>query len=131
MKFIRMFLNDGAAPGGGQVLKAETVARMEQNGLGELTSGGWVTSIPSLSNSGEFYPGVKKTWAYTFQRNEEALPTGRPAGTLMWAGLGNLFYWIDRQNGVGGFWGTQILPFQDVASWPGFLKFETAVYQNI
>lgn len=131
MKFIRMFLNDGAAPGGGRVLKAETVAQMEQNGLGELTSGGWVTSIPSLSNSGEFYPGVKKTWAYTFQRNEEPLPTGRPAGTLMWAGLGNLFYWIDRQNGVGGFWGSQILPFQDVASWPGFLKFETAVYQNL
>jgi methyl acetate hydrolase len=46
----------------------------------------------------------------------------------MWAGLGNLFYWIDRSNGIGGFWGSQILPFQDAASYPGFVEFETAVY---
>jgi methyl acetate hydrolase len=29
----------------------------------------------------------------------------------MWAGLANRFYWIDRKNGIGGFWGSQILPF--------------------
>jgi methyl acetate hydrolase len=130
MKFIRMFLNDGAGPNG-RVLKAETVEKMCKNGLPEgMTSGGWTTSIPSLSNAGEFEPGVKKTWAYTFQRNEEPTSTGRPAGSLMWAGLGNLFYWIDRRNGIGGFWGSQILPFQDVASYPGFVDFEGAVYRN-
>ena len=130
MKFIRMFLNDGAGPNG-RVLKAETVEKMAQNGLpANLTSGGWKTSIPSLSNDGEFDPGVKKTWAYTFQRNEETTATGRPAGSLMWAGLGNLFYWIDRKNGIGGFWGSQILPFQDCASYPGFVDFEAAVYRS-
>ena len=49
----------------------------------------------------------------------------------MWAGLGNLFYWIDCQNGVGGFMGTQILPFFDVASYPGFVDFEAAVYHSL
>ena len=131
MKFIRMVLNDGAGPNG-RVLKAETIATMVKNGLpAGVTSGGWKTSIPSLSNDGEFDPGVTKTWAYTFQRNEENTPTGRPAGSLMWAGLGNLFYWIDRKNGVGGFWGSQILPFQDVASYPGFVDFEAAVYRSL
>ncbi len=131
MKFIRMVLNDGAGPNG-RVLKAETIATMVKNGLpAGVTSGGWKTSIPSLSNDGEFDPGVTKTWAYTFQRNEEETPTGRPAGSLMWAGLGNLFYWIDRKNGVGGFWGSQILPFQDVASYPGFVDFEAAVYRSL
>jgi methyl acetate hydrolase len=48
----------------------------------------------------------------------------------MWAGLSNLFYWIDRENGVGGFWATQILPFHDVASHPGFVDFEAAVYRH-
>ncbi len=130
MKFIRMMLNDGAGPHG-RVLKAETVEQMCKNGLpAGMTSGGWKTSIPSLSNDGEFDPGVRKTWAYTFQRNEEPTGTGRPAGSLMWAGLGNLFYWIDRKNGLGGFWGSQILPFQDVASYPGFVDFEGAVYRN-
>ena len=130
MKFIRMFLNDGAGPNG-RVLKAETVDAMSKNGLpAGITSGGWKTSIASLSNDGEFDPGITKTWAYTFQRNEETTATGRPAGSLMWAGLGNLFYWIDRKNGIGGYWGSQILPFQDVASYPGFVDFEAAVYRH-
>ena len=130
MKFIRMMLNDGAGPNG-RVLRAETVAQMCRNGLGALKSGGWGTSIPSLSNDGEFFPGLPKSWAYTFLVNDAPTPSGRPAGSLMWAGLANLFYWIDRQSGVGGFWGTQILPFQDVASYPGFVDFETAVYQHL
>ena len=50
--------------------------------------------------------------------NDEDAPTGRPAGALGWAGLANLFYWIDRKNGFGGFWATQILPFAD----PGVVR---------
>ena len=130
MKFIRMILNDGAGPNG-RVLKAETIEQMSKNGLpAGMNSGGWKTSIASLSNDGEFDPGIAKTWAYTFQRNEEPTATGRPAGSLMWAGLGNLFYWIDRKNGIGGYFGSQILPFQDVASYPGFVDFEAAVYRH-
>lgn len=128
MIFIRMVLNEGAGAHG-RVLKAETVDQMSKNGLGDLKSGGWTTSIPSLSNSGEFFPGISKSWAYTFMVNDEPTPSGRPAGQLMWAGLANLFYWIDRKNGIGGFWGSQILPFQDVASYPGFVDFETAIYK--
>ena len=129
MKFIRMILNDGAGPNG-RVLKAETVTQMAKDSLGKLSSTGWVTSIPSLSNEGEFFPGVAKGWAYTFMVNREDTPSGRPAGSLMWAGLANLFFWIDRQNGIGGYWASQILPFQDIASYPGFVDFETAVYRN-
>ncbi len=130
MKFIRMVLNDGAGPNG-RVLKAETVAQMSKNGLGNLKSTGWTTSIPSLSNDGEFFPGLSKSWAYTFMVNDDATPSGRPAGSLMWAGLANSFFWIDRKNGIGGYWASQILPFQDIASYPGFVDFETAVYRNL
>ena len=132
MKFIRMILNDGAGPNG-RVLKAETVAKMCEDGLAKmgLQSTGWVTSIPSLSNAGEFFPGIEKGWAYTFMTNREQTPSGRPAGSLMWAGLANSFFWIDRRNGVGGYWATQILPFQDIASYPGFVDFETALYRSL
>ncbi len=130
MKFIRMILNDGAGPNG-RVLKAETVAQMAQDGLGTLASTAWTTSIPSLSNDGEFFPGVPKGWAYTFMVNRAVTPSGRPAGSLMWAGLANCFFWIDRTNGIGGYWATQILPFQDIASYPGFVDFETAVYRGL
>jgi methyl acetate hydrolase len=87
--------------------------------------------IPTLSNDAEFFPGQKKSWGLTFMINEEDAPTGRPAGSLAWAGLANTFFWIDRKNGVGGYWATQLLPFIDPVSFPAYLAFETAVYQSI
>lgn len=128
MKFIRMILNDGDGPHG-RVLEARTVAAMAQNGLGELTCSAWESAMPPLANSGDFFPGLPKSWAYTFQRIEEDAPTGRPAGSLHWAGIANCYYWIDRKNGIGGMWGSQVLPFMDIGSYPGFVEFESAVYR--
>ena len=130
LKFIRMILNDGKGPGG-QVVKPETVEKMAQNGLGQLKTSAWQSSVPALANDGDFFPGESKSWSYTFMINDEETPTGRPAGQLAWAGLANTFYWIDRKTGIGGMWGTQILPFQDAVSYPGFTSFEQAVYRNI
>nr|WP_314673749.1 serine hydrolase domain-containing protein [uncultured Rhodococcus sp.] len=127
MKFIRMWLNDGAGTSG-RVLSPETVAAAVRNGLEGQHVGLLPGVLPTLSNDAEFFPGVAKGWAYSFMTNEEVAPTGRPAGSLAWAGLANLYYWIDRQTGVGGFWATQILPFADAGSINGYLEFETAVY---
>ena len=127
-KFIRMWLNDGAGTSG-RVLSPETVAAAVRNGLEGQHVGLLPGVLPTLSNDAEFFPGVAKGWAYSFMTNEEVAPTGRPAGSLAWAGLANLYYWIDRQTGVGGFWATQILPFADAGSINGYLEFETAVYQ--
>ncbi len=131
MKFIRMWLNDGNGPHG-RVLKKETVEAAVKNGLRSDHNIVMLPGvIPSLSNDAEFFPGLKKSWSYTFMVNDEEAPTGRPAGAIGWAGLANLFYWIDRQNGFGGFWATQILPFADAPSFIGYMDFETAVYQNL
>ena len=143
-KFIRMWLNNGAGPGGEQILRPETVEMACRNhlpegmfikmlpGLGatEVAKTVLPVSNPRLSNDAEFFPGMPKTWALTFMINEEEAPTGRPAGALAWAGLANLYFWIDRANGVGGFWATQIFPFADPTSVGGFLDFEKAVYDN-
>lgn len=126
-KFLRMWLNDGAGPAG-QVLAADTVRMAEQNHLGELKVKGLPGVIPVLSNDAEFFPGMSKSWALTFMINDEDAPTGRPAGSLAWAGLANLYYWIDRRNGISGFWATQIFPFADPTSVGGYLEFETATY---
>ena len=91
-----------------------------------------MTSVsPGLAHDAEFFPGLAKTWGLTFMVNEEAAPTGRPAGSIGWAGLGNLYYWIDRRNGVAGFWASQFFPFMDPAALDGFLAFETAVYDSL
>ena len=129
-KFIRMWLNDGAGQNG-RVLKRETILAAEKNGLGDKKIKSLPGVIPTLSNEAEFFPGMPKSWALTFMINEKDAPTGRPAGALAWAGLANLFYWIDRKNGIGGFWATQILPFADVTSVVGYYDFETAVYNSM
>ena len=129
MKYVRMILNDGAGPNG-RVLKAETVHAMAKDGLNGRKITPVMTSMPALSHDAEFFPGMPKSWAYTYMINDEDAPTGRPAGSLAWAGLANLYYWIDKKNGLGGMWGTQILPFADPTSVGGFLEFETAVYKS-
>ena len=129
-RFIRMWLNDGAGEHG-RVLKPETVRMAVQNGLGDKKVKLLPGVIASLSNDAEFFPGLSKSWALTFMINDEPAPTGRPAGALGWAGLPNLFYWIDRQNGIGGFWATQVFPFADPTSFGGYMDFETAVYGNL
>jgi methyl acetate hydrolase len=131
MKFIRMWLNDGAGPNG-PVLKPETVEAAVQGGLQPPQKVVVLPGvIPSLSNDAEFFPGLPKNWCYTFMVNEEEAPTGRPAGAIGWAGLANCFYWIDRENKVGGYWATQILPFGDPVSFTGYMDFETAVYDTL
>lgn len=129
-KFIRMWLNDGLGANG-RVLKKETVLAAEKNGLGDMKIKGLPGVIPTLSNYAEFFPGMPKSWALTFMINDEDAPTGRPAGSLAWAGLANLYFWIDRKNGIGGYWATQILPFADPTSVVGYLDFETAVYNSL
>jgi methyl acetate hydrolase len=127
MRFIRMWLNDGMGENG-RVLKTDTVAMAAQNQLGDMKITPLISSDSTLSNDAEFFPGQPKSWSFNFMVNDEVAPTGRPAGALGWAGLANLFYWIDREKGYGGFWATQILPFGDPVSFPGYLKFETAFH---
>ena len=38
---------------------------------------------------------------------------------------------VARHNGIGGMWSSQILPFQDIGSYPGSVDFETAVYRAL
>jgi methyl acetate hydrolase len=130
LKFVRMFLNRGQAPGG-QVLKPETVELMSANAIGKL-------DVPSIASANKMYsndvpeiPGIPQKWSLAFIINTKPLPTGRKAGSLAWAGLCNSYYWIDPASGIGGVYLSQILPFADVKSMPLFLGFESAVYQNV
>jgi len=129
-RFIRMILNDGELDGI-RILKAHTVQTMCQNHIGDLRVKELVSVAPQASSNAEFFPGSPKTWGLTFQINEADEETGRPAGTLMWAGLANSFYWIDRKNGIGGAYMSQFLPFADEKSLNLFYEIERATYQSV
>ena len=63
-----------------------------------------------------------------FMISTEAVPGGRSAGSLAWAGLGNTYFWIDPAKGVAGVILMQLIPFADVKALAVFAGFETAVY---
>lgn len=37
-------------------------------------------------------------------------PDGRKAGTMIWGGLPNLLWFVDRKTGLTGFYATQVVP---------------------
>lgn len=129
-RFCRMVLNGGELDGT-RVLSPETVDAMCTNAMGDLRVVPMVTAQPAFSNDAELFPGDEKSWGLTFQISEEPGHTGRPAGTCMWAGLANSYFWIDRANGIGGAYMTQILPFADSTSLGLFYDFEKAVYDSL
>lgn len=130
LKFIRMILNRGQAAGG-QVLKPETVQLMSTNQMGGLDVLPLKSANRMLTNDLVLPPDVPHKWGLAYMINTKVLPTGRPAGSLMWAGLTNCYYWIDPTTGIGGVFLTQILPFADVKAMPLFFAFEYTVYQSL
>ena len=129
-KFVRMILNKGAADGQ-QVLKSETVEMMSVNQMGDCRVSLLKSAVPEFSNDAEFFPGLEKGWGLSFMILEQDAPTGRPAGSLSWAGMANSFFWIDPKNGIGGVYATQVIPFADTKSLPLAESFESLVYQNL
>ncbi len=128
--FMRMILNDGELDGT-RILNADTVAQMCTNNMGDLRVSELKTAAPQYSNDAELFPGEEKSWGLTFQIHEQAGATGRPPGTLSWAGLANSYFWIDRTNGIAGAYLSQILPFADQGSIDVYYDFERAVYANL
>ena len=129
-RFLQMILGRGSRDGV-EVLRPETVDQMTVNNIGDLRVTALPTMMPELTNDAEFFPGVEKSWGLTFQINEEPLPTGRPAGGLMWAGIANSYYWIDMENQVAGAYISQQLPFADARSYQLYTDIEAATYSHL
>ncbi|MGB1652841.1 MAG: serine hydrolase domain-containing protein [Acidimicrobiales bacterium] len=126
-RFLRMVLRGGELDGR-RVLAAETVDLMAQNHIGQLQVRRLPTTNPLVSLDAEFFPGTPKRWGLTWQIDEQPQVTGRPAGTLMWAGLSNCFHWIDRRTGIAGCSMIQLLPFVDERALSSYYEVEAAVY---
>lgn len=131
LAFERLFLEEGRAAGGAQVLKPETVALMAQNAIGDLNVRLLETAAPASSNAAEFFPGMVKKWGLGFMISTAQAPGGRSPGSLAWAGLGNTYFWIDPARGVVGVILMQLLPFADAKALAVFDAFEKAVYAAV
>jgi methyl acetate hydrolase len=127
LRFLRMLLGDGELDGA-RVLQPETVQEMNKNHIGDLTVGLLKSSAPAATNDAEFFPGMVKKWGLAYMISTEEAPTGRSAGSVAWAGLGNTYFWLDPSRRVTGVFLSQILPFADAAALDVFADFERAIY---
>lgn len=134
-------LNGGTHPDTGkQILKPETVKDYvfkdfiphigaSPDGIGRCTQG----LSPGSSNPGDVGYSFRDSssprgWSCGLMMNLEDVPGGRSAGSGSWAGLGNLYYWIDPKRGIAGIIGTSVLPFLDQESLELFEKVERFAY---
>jgi methyl acetate hydrolase len=130
LTFIRMLLQGGSF-GGVRILRADTVALMGENQIGKIEAGVLRTTAPAFSNDVDFFPGISLKWGLGHMINMQAVPDGRSAGSLTWAGLFNTYYWIDSQRRIAAVFMTQVLPFADVRALRIYRQFERGVYAAV
>lgn len=69
---------------------------------------------PELANPTPLIPcadDLTEGWGLSFSISHTKSSTGRAAGSASWEGLANLFWFADRENGIGGIIASQILPY--------------------
>ena len=126
-RVLQMLLNSGSLDGK-TLLKSETVDTMFQNNIGDIQPAALATVMPTLSNAADMSFGNKATFGLGLLIHTDGIDGGRKANAGSWAGLFNSYYWVDREAGAYGIFGTQVLPFYDGVAVETLLEFEQAVY---
>ena len=130
LTFTRMLLQGGSL-NGTRILKPETVALMNRNQIGDIEAGRLKTTTPARSTDVDFFPGQSLKWGLGYMINVQQGPNGRSAGTLTWAGIFNMHYWIDPTRRVSGVIMMQVLPFGDPRAMKVYGQFEHGVYDML
>lgn len=126
-RFLRAMLREGELDGT-RILKAETVAEMGRNQIGDLRAGYMASSMPELAGAFDNFPDMHTGWGLGFLLNPEPGPNGRAAGSMAWAGIFNSYYWIDPASEKAGVFVTQMSPFGDPGALEAFGALERMAY---
>ena len=126
-RVLQMLLNSGTLDGK-TLLKAETVDSMFRNNIGDIQPVALTTVMPTHSNTADMSFGNKATFGLGLLIHTDGIDGGRKPNAGSWAGLFNSYYWVDREAGTYGIFGTQVLPFYDGVAIETLLEFEQAVY---
>lgn len=127
LRFVQALLNGGELDGV-RVLQSQSVGEMCRNQIGGFRAGEMKSFAPDSSFDVHLFPGATNKFGLGFLINTEPVPGGRAAGSLMWAGIFNTYFWVDRQNRVGGVVLTQLLPFADPTVLGIVEEYERAIY---
>lgn len=128
LRFLQAILLGGELEGH-RILSDEMLAEAARDQIAPLRVGRFRSVDPDLFNHIDDFEGSQHGLCSVI--NPEALPTGRSAGSLGWAGVYNSYYWVDPDRGVTGVFLSQILPFFDSTAVGLSRAFETAVYEGL
>ena len=126
-RFMRMVLNGGELDGA-RILKAETIAIMEQNQIGAVSVPALKSALPRSADFSFIADGRDK-WGLGFLITVDQLPGMRSPGSLSWGGINNTYFWIDPARGIAGTIMMQYLPFADAKALATYRAFELGAYQ--
>lgn len=129
-KLLQCLLNYGEFKGV-RILKRKTVEEMNKNQIGNI----------SMANAGKYFtPGIccnfegitssTTKWGLGGLIDNEDKPYGRRAGTILWGGLLNTYFYIDYKSGIAASIYTQHLPFNHKATTSLFAKFSEVIYSG-
>ena len=126
-RFVRMLLNGGELDGA-RILKAETVALMGQNHIGDVSVPALASALPR-SRDFTFVADGRDKFGLGFLITTDHVPGKRSAGSLSWGGINNTYFWLDPTRGITGVILMQFLPFADRKALALYDTFERGVYQ--
>lgn len=129
LRFVRALMAGGTLEGR-RILSADSVALMGTNQIGDLTIFPLPSMIPQFITDRAEIPGALDTFGLGFALNSRTDKTARGANTMVWAGVYNTFFWIDREKQVSAVVMTQVLPFLDPGPQRLLEDFDRALYAS-
>lgn len=138
-QILATLLNNGTSPTtNARILSEDSIKTMFTNSIPQFPDfgrQGTPAAKPELTSPlPEMYPQAgnpPQGWGVTFMITHEEGATGRGRDTVWWAGLANLFWWVDRENGVAGMIAGQVLPFGDAKIMGAWAGVESAIYEDL
>lgn len=128
LRFLQAILGGGEFEGS-RILSEKMVVDASRDHIAPIRVSPFRSVDPGLCNDVDDFEGSQHGLGFVI--NPEALPTGRSARSLAWAGIYNSYYWIDPNQGVAGVFLSQVLPFYDPTAVRLNHDFETAVYDRL
>tara|TARA_B100000809_G_scaffold263566_1_gene317128 strand:+ start:931 stop:2154 length:1224 start_codon:yes stop_codon:yes gene_type:complete len=129
-KLLVCLLNEGVYPNG-RILKKETVNLMFKEQLNDIDmniESNYFQQGLCCNFSGLIKP--TSNWSLIGLIDTEATPYGRKEGTILWGGIFNTYWYIDRKSGIVASIYTQHLPFNNSETTSIFDKFSEIIYTN-
>lgn len=129
-KLLQCLLNDGIYEGG-SILSKATIEEMNKNQVGaiDLSPEGRHFDPASCCNFNGLMNENSK-WGLAYMIDTAPTSYGRQAGTVLWGGLFNTYYFIDFKSGIAVSMYSQHIPFNHVQTTSLFEQFSELAYKS-